>query len=243
MHAPVTTAKPLAPLNRTLVVTTVLAAAIVAVVFWLYARNKSDDQWVVQSLAIREQLTRVLSLVQSAETGQRGYLLTGRDDYLAPYDQAVEQVAASLDRLSHLVDNEQRQQQVMELRRLVSAKLAELRSTVEEREAGHTEAALATVNSDAGLRLMQDIRDRIAAIQTAEDRLLARRQSIAARSGILLQAGVAFAFLLICILGVLIARYARRSVGEITAARDQLLTSNQEVYGRVHQAVSAKSNA
>ena len=227
MHAPVTTAKPLTPLNRTLVATTVLAALIVAVVFWLDARNKSDDEWVVHSLAIREQLTRVLSLVQSAETGQRGYLLTGRDDYLAPYDQAVEQVAASLDRLSHLVDNEQRQQQVMELRRLVSAKLAELHATVEQRQAGHTEAALAMVNSDDGLRLMQDIRDRIAALQTAEDRLLASRQSIAARSGILLQAGVAFAFLLICILGVLIARYTRRSVGEITTARDQLLTSNQ----------------
>ena len=134
---------------------------------------------------------------------------------------------ASLDRLSHLVDNEQRQQQVMELRRLVNAKLAELRATVEEREAGHTEAALATVNSDAGLRLMQDIRDRISAMQSAEDRLLARRQSIAARSGILLQAGVGFAFLLICILGILIARYTRRSVGEITTARDQLMTSNQ----------------
>lgn len=222
-----TTAKPLAPLNRTLVATTVLAALIVAVVFWLDARNKSDDQWVVHSLAIRAQLMRVLALVQSAETGQRGYLLTGRDDYLAPYDQAFEQVPASLDRLSHLVYNEQRQQQVIELRRLVSAKLAELRSTVEEREAGHTEAALATVNSDAGLRLMQDIRDRISAIQTAEDRLLATRQSIAARSGILLQAGVGFAFLLICILGVLIARYTRRSVGEITTARDQLMTSNQ----------------
>jgi signal transduction histidine kinase len=229
----VITAKPLTPLNRTLVVTTVLAALIVAVVFWLDARNKSDDQWVVHSLAIREQLMQVLSLVQSAETGQRGYLLTGRNEYRAPYDQAVEQVAASLDRLSHLVDNEQRQQQVMELRRLVSAKLSELRSTVEEREAGHTEAALATVDSDAGLRLMQDVRDRISAIQTAEDGLLARRQSIAARSGILLQAGVGFAFLLICILGVLIARYTRRSVGEITAARDQLMTSNQALRDQI----------
>ena len=222
-----TTAKPLAPLNRTLVATTVLAALIVAVVFWLDARNKSDDEWVVHSLAIRDQLTRVLSLVQSAEAGQRGYLLTGRDNYLAPYDQAVEQVPASLDRLSHLVVNEQRQQQVMELRRLVSTKLAELHATVEQRQAGRTEAALAMVNSDAGLRLMQDIRDRIAALQTVEDRLLASRQAIAARSGILLQAGVAFAFLLICILGVLIARYTRRSLREITTARDQLMISNQ----------------
>ncbi len=224
-----TTAKPLTPLNRTLVATTVLAALIVAVVFWLDARNKTDDEWVIHSLAIREQLMRVLTLVQSAEAGQRGYLLTGRADYLAPYDQAIEQVPAALDRLNHLVDNAQRKQEVMELRPLVSAKLAELNSTVEQRQAGHTEAALGMVNGDAGLRLMQNIRDRISALQRTEDRLLADRQSVAARSGILLQASVAFSFLLICILGVLIARYTRRSVGEITAARDQLMTSNQSL--------------
>ena len=85
--------KPLALLNRSLVVTTVLAALIVAASFWLDARNNSDDEWVVHSLAVRDQLTRVLSLVQSAETGQRGYLLTGRDDYLAPYDASGRAIA------------------------------------------------------------------------------------------------------------------------------------------------------
>ncbi len=241
MHAPVSTAKPLAPLNRTLVITTALAALIVAVVFWLDARNKSDDQWVIHSLSVRGQLMRVLTLVQSAESGQRGYLLTGRDDYLTPYNVAVEQVPATLNRLGDLVRDEQRRRQIMELRRLVSAKLAELHSTVKQRQAGHAEAALAMVNSDNGLRLTQEIRDQIAALQTAEDRVLASRQSIAARSGILLQAGVAFAFLLICILGVLIARYTRRSLGEITTARDQLMMSNQALREQISRREQVES--
>ncbi len=76
--------KPLALLNRSLVVTTALAALIVAAAFWLGARNKNDDEWVRHSLEVRAQLTHVLSLVQSAETGQRGYLLTGQDLYLGP---------------------------------------------------------------------------------------------------------------------------------------------------------------
>ena len=42
------------------------------------------------------QLTRVLSLVQSAETGQRGYLLTGRELYLDPYQMALEQLPPTL---------------------------------------------------------------------------------------------------------------------------------------------------
>jgi len=65
---------PLALLNRVLVATTLLAALIMASAFWLGARNKSDDAWVVHSLAVRDQLVRVLNVVQSAETGQPGYL-------------------------------------------------------------------------------------------------------------------------------------------------------------------------
>ncbi len=87
--------KPLALLNRSLVVTTVLAALIVAAAFWLGARNKSDDDWVLHSLEVRAQLTRVLSLVQSAETGQRGYLLTGRTFTSDPIRWRSSQLPAS----------------------------------------------------------------------------------------------------------------------------------------------------
>jgi hypothetical protein len=88
--------KPLALLNRSLVVTAALAAMIVAVAFWLGARNKDDDEWVLHSLAVRDQLTQVRILVQAAETGQRGFLITGHDSYLAPYNNAVATLPATL---------------------------------------------------------------------------------------------------------------------------------------------------
>ncbi len=50
------------------------------------------------SLDVRAQLTRVLSLVQSAKTGQRGYLLTGQDLYPQPYQMALEQLPGVLQR-------------------------------------------------------------------------------------------------------------------------------------------------
>ena len=103
--------RPLALLNRSLIATTVLAAMIVAAAFLLGARNKSDDQWVLHSLELRGQLTRVLSLVQSAETGQRGYLLTGQDPYLGPYRMAFEQLPPMLDRLQDLASDEPQQLQ------------------------------------------------------------------------------------------------------------------------------------
>jgi signal transduction histidine kinase len=239
---PLTDPKPLALLNRSLVGTTVLAALIVAATFWLGARNKSDDQYVLHSVAIRDQLIRVLSLSQSAETGQRGYLLTGRDSYLTPFSAAVEQLPPALDRMSDLVgDDVQQQQAVGHLRQLLQDKFDELRTTIEERQAGRLEAALAIVNNDNGLRLMLEIRQLVTSMQAEEDRLLTDRQSAAARSGMMLQAGVAVAFLLICVLGVLVARFIRRSMGAIAGARDQLLTANERLVEQISRREQAES--
>src|ERR1700722_17218925 len=215
---------------------------IMAATFWLGARNKSDDSWVLHSLEVRAQLTRVLSLVQSAETGQRGYLLTRRDIYLAPYQMAIEQLPPMLDRTQNLVsDNPAHLQKVAQLHLLIKDKLDELHSTLDDYKAGHTDAALAIVNNDSGFRLMLAIRQTIETMQADEDRLLASRQTIAERSGTLLQVGVAIAFLLICGAGVLIARFTRESFAALTAAHDRLMTSNQQLHEQIGRREAAES--
>ncbi len=240
--AHVTEPRPLALLNRSLIATTVLAALIVAAAFWLGARNKNDDAWVRHSLDARGQLTRILSLVQSAETGQRGYLLTGRDSYLAPYQTAVEQLPSLLDHARNLFsDNPSQQQALDDLRRLIAAKLDELRSTLDAAKAGGNKAALAIVDNDNGFRLMQQIRQRIAAMQATEDGLLASRQSAAEKSGMLLQVGVAIGFLLICGVGLLIARFTRESFAALTTARDGLVTSNEQLIEQVARREAAEN--
>jgi signal transduction histidine kinase len=222
--------KPLALLNRSLVVTTVLAALIVAAAFWLGARNKSDDQWVLHSLEVRAQLTRVLSLAQSAETGQRGYLLTGQDIYLTPYRMAVEQLPSMLDSTRNLVsDNPRQLQSLDQLHGLITAKLDEMRSTIDAYNTGNKDMALSIVNSDKGFQLMQEIRQVISSMQAEEDRLLATRQAAAEYSVLLLQVGIAAAFLLIAAVGFLIARFTRESFAQLTATRDRLAASNQQL--------------
>jgi signal transduction histidine kinase len=233
--------KSLTLLNRSLFVTAVLAALMLAAALYLGARNRSDDEWVVHSLSVRDQLIRVLSLVQSAETGQRGYLLTGRDDYLKPYAMGVEQLPGSLDQLAALIsDNPDQLPAVDKLRQLVGAKLAELKSTVDAYKTGNTAGALAIVDNDNGYRLMAEIRDQITSMQNAENALLASRQAGAERSALLLQAGVAIAFLLIAILGVLIARFTRLSVGELAASRDRLMASNDQLLEQIDRREQAE---
>ena len=52
---------------------------------------------------MRNQLSAVVILVQRVETSQRGYLLTGRDVYLAPFETAADELPQELDKLSALV--------------------------------------------------------------------------------------------------------------------------------------------
>ena len=234
--------RPLTVLNRSLLATAVLAAMIVAAAFWLGGRNASDDRWVLHSLDVRGQLTHVLSLVQSAETGRRGYLLTRRDTYLAPYHRAIEELPSTLDHIQDLVsDNPQQTEPLQQLRNRITAKLDELRSTVDAYQAGRNDAAMAIVNSDNGLRLMQDIRDQIAAMQASEDGLFAIRLSTAERSAVMLQTGVAVAFVLICGMGLLIARFTHESFAVLTTARDRLAASNRQLVEQITRREAAES--
>jgi signal transduction histidine kinase len=237
-----TDSKPLTLLNRSLFLTAVLAALMLTATFWLAARSATDTAWVVHSLSVRDQLTRVLSLVQSAETGQRGYLLTDRDNYLGPYRMAVDQLPANLGHLAELIsDNPKQVNSTVELRQLVQQKLDELRSTIDQDNAGNHAAALAIVNNDSGYRLMMEIRQKILAMQDEENTLLASRQAVAEHTALLLQIGVALAFLLIALLGVLIARFTRQSFGALAAARDRLAATNEQLLEQVNRREEAES--
>jgi CHASE3 domain sensor protein len=91
-------------LNRGLIVTTVLTALIVFANAIIGVESRRDDEWVAHSLALRSNLESFMGLMREAETGQRGYLLTGRSLYLEPYRAAIEQLPQALDRLTALDD-------------------------------------------------------------------------------------------------------------------------------------------
>jgi CHASE3 domain sensor protein len=110
--------KPLAPFYWSLVITSAVTAALVLGTFWFAARTGADTALVRHTLRVRDRLARVMMLVQRAETSQRGYLLTGRDTYLAPYDGAAAALPPILDDLATLViDNPNQQQSVGRLHR------------------------------------------------------------------------------------------------------------------------------
>ncbi|MBM1175247.1 sensor histidine kinase [Microvirga arabica] len=112
--------------------------------------------------------------IRSAETGQRGYLLTGERRYLTPYERAIGQVWSTFQRLQQAVQDSGQVTRLAGLRPLIEAKLEELGRTVELRGRSFEEA-LAVVRTDVGQKLMEDIEAAIAEFERAEQEIMVSR--------------------------------------------------------------------
>ncbi|HWU95130.1 MAG TPA: CHASE3 domain-containing protein, partial [Sphingomonas sp.] len=187
---------------------------------------RDSDARIRHSHEVITGLDELLSTVQDAETGQRGYLLTGRNQYLAPYSEAVSRVGTKLDAIATLTrDNATQQARMDPLRRHVSAKLAELKQTIDLRQSGDSAGALALVNSDRGKAEMDAVRAQLDLMQEEEARLRQQRLTEmadayqAARLTGLLAAAVGI--LLTLIIGELLRRATK------TRERQQWLEAGQ----------------
>ena len=121
-------------------------------------------------------LADLLSLLKDAETGQRGYLLTERIDYLEPYDKAGKEIALTLERLRKLtLDNEHQQKRLEVLSGHIDAKLAELANTIRLNQTKQREKALEIVLGGEGKRVMDSIRKVVGEMEEEEYVLLKQR--------------------------------------------------------------------
>lgn len=123
----------------------------------------------------------LLSTLKDAETGQRGFLLTGREDYLAPYNQAVAAMPGILDRFRTATASQpDLARQVQNIERLAGQKLAVLKATIELCRANQPAAALAMVDTNRGETYMAEIR---ASGGEVEQTALARLEGFEANAG------------------------------------------------------------
>jgi PAS domain S-box-containing protein len=160
----------------------------------------------------------LLGLVD-AETGQRGYLLTGREDYLEPYRRGAQASRTALGRLRRLTEDNPAQRDPMNtLERLRAAKVGELQETIDVRGRDGAAAAAAIVATDRGRRLMDSIRSTIGQVNQREEQLLATRQQVQARqrrTGTTLQMVAMLAATLLALVGGLVIRRGIRTAAEL----------------------------
>jgi CheY-like chemotaxis protein/CHASE3 domain sensor protein len=151
----------------------VLFFVVSGTVAYMNLRTLRDDQLkIFHSHDVILGMTDLTSALQDAETGQRGYLLTGKDQYLAPYNEALGAVETHFDAISLLTkDNPDQQARLKPLRRHIDAKLAELHETIVARRTQGAQAALAIVGTDRGKIEMDEVRAGLSTMQQTEERL------------------------------------------------------------------------
>ena len=123
--------------------------------------NRSTDALddIVEASNTRASLNRLLQHVLDAETGSRGYLLTGDPRYLEPYNVAVAEVARNVDSLRLLyTPSAEEFATLSQLGRNVQRKLAEMDLSVRMRKQGNEEAWKFVLMTDVGKEHMDAIR-------------------------------------------------------------------------------------
>jgi len=135
-----------------------------------------NEAWVLHTRQVLYELQQTESLLTDAETGQRGYLLTGDPQYLEPYTRAVGEIDSHIQTLRRLtVDNPTQQTNTAHLEGLAHQKLNELALTLSLFKQGNSAQARAEVSTNKGFNIMVDIRRVLAGMQVEEQRLQAQR--------------------------------------------------------------------
>ncbi|MGL4291284.1 MAG: CHASE3 domain-containing protein, partial [Phreatobacter sp.] len=173
-----------------------LAAVAVTIIMvaWINLQAIEAVRLVIHSLEAREHAERFLGQLRDAETGQRGFLLTGRRDFLEPYDSGKRAIEAELAGLAALVtDNPAQSIRVARLRNLARAKIAALDAAIAAYRAGDMARAVDQVSQGVGKGLMDEARITVGEFQAEETRLLAERNATETRRRWLSTLGIALA--------------------------------------------------
>ena len=147
-----------------------LLAASVVMLFYSFRSIGEASEARSHTRVILTSAVNLLSSLKDAETGQRGYLLTGDETFLEPYVAVRDSISSYLDQLRQMTSISSAHQHLDAIAPLIDAKMAELSHTIELRRTHHMADALAVVASGRGKQLMDSIRTEMEGfVQIEED--------------------------------------------------------------------------
>ena len=204
----------------------ILLLALVGAASWIAAVNAKALASIAHVRAAEMLIEKVAGATRDAESGQRGYLLTGSDAYLDPYNRAAPDISARLDQLAAAFSgNSDSDRLAASLRQDVLAKFAELGRTVALAREGKRDAALSIVDTGEGRASMESITraaDELTARQDARWGQLAEAIQWRGRLLILLDAA---GVLLAALLGWVAVRIFQGNLRALRAAESGIMAA------------------
>jgi methyl-accepting chemotaxis protein len=200
----------------------------------------NTSRLVTHTHEVLEYTANLFSLLQDAETGQRGYIITGDEGFLEPYRTGIANVPSVVKKLRQLTaDNPNQQKRIDEAEPLIAAKLAELKQTIDLRRKGNLEEATKIVLGGEGKKFMDELRGVMTQMDREERDLLTKRAEEAGAAASSAQSTIVWGTLL-CLLFVTAAGfYITRSLsGQITQAVRHVESSSSELQSAANQQAS-----
>ena len=211
-----------------------------------FRRVLDNDRLVTRSREILIELQGALSSMQDAEAGQRGYIISGQEEYLEPYESGITSIQGHLTGLREFARAPSVGGHLPTLERQVEARLDSLRENIAIRRGRGFEDARAKTLTGVGKKRMDALRDTIAAMQAEETAVLHRREADSTQSGrtALLALGVSA----LATLGLLaaIALVVRRAAAQREQAAQEAEMSSERLAAIVDstsQIVWTRTNA
>lgn len=189
----------------------------------------------------------MLTGLESAETGQRGFLLTQKDSYLQPYERGRQELPAALDALgadlAATPGADAAAPLLASLRAITADKLAELADTLARARAGDQAGALDMVQSDRGQHDMDALRQLIATLSDQQRTALSTQIDTVNRGGRLLVLADALGLILLAALAFAIGWSAWQAFKALRAAQAGLADANDTLEQRVAERTVALTEA
>jgi signal transduction histidine kinase/CheY-like chemotaxis protein/CHASE3 domain sensor protein/HAMP domain-containing protein len=187
--------------------------------------------WVDHTNVVILRLENTLSFMKDAETGQRGYLLTGDEEFLGPYRGAADSVMANLQSLKELTgDNPEQQAEIEKLRSLMASRQGLLETSIKARRTGQS---ISFETLQDGRMIMDQARELVGRMENREKRLLAVRTQnlnrIAAYTPILIVIAALLALLITSIFYIRV----KRDYDERTKLQGALEEKDREISRRI----------
>lgn len=144
---------------------------VIGVMFWANQKSLDEQDRVSHSQQAQVALIQILSILQDAETGQRGFLLTGNEVYLEPFNHAISRIDNIIEKLRSLeAVHPEQLRRLNQAEPLIDKKIAELNETIMLWRSKRPKAAMDVVQSHRGKKIMDQLRTIISEMEMAESK-------------------------------------------------------------------------
>jgi methyl-accepting chemotaxis protein len=218
-----------------------------AAIFWVMQKMADNSFWVAHTYNVKSHLEMLTGELTDAETGQRGFIYTNKDEFLEPYTNALRIIQETQKATFELVkDNPAQVQRLKVVDDLTQQKLGEMAEVISLQKTGKKKVALDLVASGKGKKTMDSIRAEIGEMNRVEENLLEQREkeanAVQKFATLIIAGGTFFAFATGLFIFLYISRKViRKFILPVNEAIAAISTSTNEIAATIDEHERAAS--